>query len=82
MVFTSVALEPDLYDHASEVARRRGISLAELCRHALREAVARHPEAAVRNPGDKPWMSYLGTLNGHRRDSRSVDEVVYGRDGA
>jgi len=82
MISTSVALEPDLYDHASEVARRRGISLAELCRHALREAVTRYPEAAVRDPGDKPWMSYLGTLNGSPRDSRSVDEVVYGRGGS
>lgn len=79
MIPTRIALSPDLYDHASEVARRRGITLGELCRRALREAVARYPEAAAGNPGDRPWMAYLGTLQGGRRDSRTVDKVVYGR---
>ncbi|MDE2763397.1 MAG: ribbon-helix-helix domain-containing protein [Gemmatimonadota bacterium] len=79
MIPTRIALDPDLYDHASEVARRRGVSLAELCRQALREAVARHPEAAPGSSGDRPWMAYLGTLSGRPRDSCRVDEVVYGR---
>ena len=80
MIPTRIALEPDLYDHASEVARRRGISLGELCRRALREAVARYPEAAVTIPNERPWMAYLGRLEGRPQDSRTVDEVVYGRD--
>ncbi len=80
MIPTRITLDPDLYDHASEVARRRGISLGELCNQALREAVARHPEAAPGKSGDRPWMAYLGTLNGRPRDSCRVDEVVYRRE--
>ena len=80
MITTRITLDPDLYDHASEVARRRGISLAEFCRRVLRDAVARCPEAASRSPLDRPWMAYLGTIEGRAQDSRTVDEVVYGRD--
>ena len=78
MIPTRISLEPDLYDHASEVARRQDISLAELCRRALRREVAHYPEAAAGSAPDRPWMTYLGSLAGRRQDSRSVDSVVYG----
>ena len=54
------------------MARRQGISLAELCRRSLRETVSREPV-------DRPWMAYAGVLDGEPDDSVSVDDVVYGR---
>ena len=80
MIPTRIALDPDLYDHATEVARRQDISLAELCRRALSREVARHPGAAVRNQERRPWMAFLGTIEGRSGDSCAVDEIVYGRD--
>lgn len=80
MIPTRITLDPDLYDHASELARRQDISLAELCRRALSREVARYPEAAVRNRKRRPWMAYLGSVDGRRGDSRTVDEIVYGSD--
>lgn len=73
MIRTQISVDADLYAKARATARRKGISLAELCRRGLEEAVAREPS-------DKPWMKYAGTLDGSREDSSSVDAVVYGRD--
>lgn len=72
MIRTQISVDKALYDRAKEVARRKGISLAELCRRSLEEAVAQEPV-------DKPWMSYCGILEGDPEDSETVDEVVYGR---
>ncbi len=73
MIRTQISVDEELYERAKTLAKREGISLAELCRRSLREAVAR-------SPSDKPWMAYAGTIEGHEDDSSTVDEVVYGRD--
>ena len=73
MVRTQISVDEDLYERAKELAKRQGISLAELCRRGLREAVSREPN-------DKPWMAYLGDIDGDPDDSSTVDQVVYGRD--
>ena len=73
MIRTQISVDADLYARAKKIARRQGISLAELCRRSLEQAVAREPS-------DKPWMAYAGIVQGQPGDSSSVDEVVYGRD--
>lgn len=73
MIRTQVSLGADLYERARALARQQGISFAELCRRSLGEAVSRVPS-------DRPWMSYVGVLDGRPRDSCTVDEVVYGRE--
>ena len=73
MIRTQISVDEELYERARELAKRQGISLAELCRRSLQEAVSRVPSS-------KPWMAYAGDLDGHPDDSSTVDEVVYGRD--
>ena len=73
MIRTQISVDAKLYARAKQLARREGISLAELCRRSLEEAVARQPS-------DKPWMRYAGVVEGRPDDSSSVDEVVYGRE--
>lgn len=71
-VRTQVSLREDLYRAARREAKRRGITLAELCRRALADM--------VRSSDREPWLRYLGCLDsGDRRASRTVDRVVYGR---
>ena len=72
MIRTQISFDRELYDRARKIARRQGISLAELCRRGLEEVLAREPS-------DKPWMAFSGTLEGHFGDSSTVDEVVYDR---
>jgi hypothetical protein len=72
MIRTQISLDADLYARAKELARRQGISLAELCRRSLEEAVARQPSA-------RAWMAFAGTIDGRPEDSSTVDLVVYGR---
>lgn len=73
MIRTQVSLGAELYQRAKALARQRGISFAELCRRSLSETVSRVPS-------DKPWMTYVGFLEGREDDSCTVDEVVYGRE--
>lgn len=73
MIRTQISVDAGLYKRAKRAAARRGISLAELCRRALQEVVAREPS-------DKPWMAYAGVLQGEQDDSETVDDVVYGRE--
>lgn len=72
MIRTQISVDAELYAKAKDVARRMGISLAELCRRSLEQAVSRMPS-------DKPWMAYAGRVEGRPDDSSTVDEVVYGR---
>ena len=72
MTRMQISLDQDLYSRAKSMARRQGISLAELCRRSLRETVSREPV-------DRPWMAYAGVLDGAPDDSETVDENVYGR---
>ena len=72
MIRTQISVDGDVYARAKGVARRMGISLAELCRRGLEETIARQPTS-------KPWMEYAGILEGRPEDSSTVDEVVGGR---
>jgi len=74
MIRTQISVDEELYERAKRVAKRRGISLAELCRRGL-EAVL-----ADERP-DKPWMEFAGAVDGDPDDSASIDDVVYGRNG-
>lgn len=73
MIRTQISFDATLYDRAKAVARSHGISLAELCRRSLAAAVARERS-------DRPWMRFAGIFEGDVNDSRSVDDVVYGRE--
>ena len=73
MIRTQISVDETLYMRAKEVARRKGISLAELCRRSLEEVVAREPR-------NKPWMAFAGIYEGGEDGSSSVDSVVYGRE--
>ncbi|MEP6886513.1 MAG: CopG family transcriptional regulator [Gammaproteobacteria bacterium] len=73
MIRTQISFDKALYDKARRVAKRRGVSLAELCRRSVAEAVSREESS-------HPWMSFVGVLDGDANDSSSVDHVVYGRD--
>jgi hypothetical protein len=73
MIRTQISVDAALYAKAKEIAKRQGISLAELCRRSLEDAVAREPS-------NKPWMRYAGLIEGKADDSSTVDDVVYGRD--
>lgn len=73
MVRTQISFDKALYERAKRAAKRRGVSLAELCRRSVAEVVGRDDTAY-------PWMSYIGAVEGDTNDSSSVDDVVYGRD--
>jgi hypothetical protein len=73
MIRTQISVDEELYARAKAVARREGISLAELCRRALSEVVARQS-------GDDPWLAFAGIFDGEANDSESVDSVVFGRE--
>jgi hypothetical protein len=73
MIRTQISVDKELYERAKEVARRKGISLAELCRRSLEEALAKEPS-------DKPWMAFAGVLEGSFEDSANIDAVVYDRE--
>ncbi len=73
MIRTQISVDEHLYARAKQIARRKGISLAELCRRSLEELVAREPSK-------KPWMAFAGIHEGNEDDSESVDRVVYDRE--
>jgi hypothetical protein len=73
MIRTQISFDAKLYTRAKILARRRGISLAELCRQSLENTLAAEIP-------DKPWMKFAGIVDGQPDDSASVDDVVYGRD--
>ncbi len=78
MVRTQISFVAEEYASARRLAKRRGVSLAELCRRGLREAVLREKQTA--GVASKPWMRHAGALaSGDSRASESVDSVVYGR---
>ena len=78
MVRTQISFDSEEYERARTLAKKRGISLAELCRRGLREAAARENRAS--SDPRKPWMRHAGTLaSGDERASESVDTIVYDR---
>lgn len=72
MVRTQISVDRELYERVKSMAKRHGISLAELCRRSLRETVSSEP---VNNT----WLAHTGILDGGPDDSKTVDEVVYRR---
>jgi hypothetical protein len=73
MIRTQISFDAKLYARAKILARKQGISLAELCRQSLTAVLAA-------NASDQPWMKYAGAVDGNADDSATVDDVVYGRD--
>ena len=73
MVRTQISFDEDLLKRARQMARRKRVSLAELCRRGLQEILSREPD-------NKPWMAFAGAYEGAPEDSESVDAVVYGRE--
>jgi hypothetical protein len=73
MIRTQISFDTDLYEQARKSAKRNGISLAELCRRAVAEVVARESFK-------QPWMFFAGIFDGSEGDSESVDSVVYDRE--
>lgn len=73
MIRTQISFDEELFARAKDVARRRGVSLSELCRRGLSELLAKEPS-------DKPWLAFAGRFEGRSDDSSSVDDVVYGRE--
>ena len=72
MIPIQISLDPDVYEQAEKVAHRQGITLTEFCRRTLSETFVRYPK-------DKPWIAYVGSLEGRANDSCSVDGILYGR---
>ena len=74
MMRTQISFDRELYVEAKRVAKRRGVSLAELCRQGLRTVLGGE-ESQV------PWMNYVGMFTSDDdRTSERIDEVVYGRE--
>jgi Ribbon-helix-helix protein, copG family len=72
MIRTQVSLDKHEYDLMKREARSLGISIAELVRRAVRDAL---PPA-----GQGPWMKYAGLVaTGDPASSQSIDEIVYGQ---
>ncbi|RMF87513.1 MAG: ribbon-helix-helix protein, CopG family [Nitrospirae bacterium] len=71
MIRTQISLDEEEYRRAKEEAARLGISLAELMRRALRQALPLETK--------RPWMRYCGLVaSGDPHASERIDEVVYG----
>jgi hypothetical protein len=71
MIRTQISVDKQEYALMKNEAKALGISVAELVRRAVRQAL---PMA-----DDKPWMRYAGLIeSGDSKSSRSVDEIVYG----
>ena len=75
MIRTQISFDKALYERARRSARRHGISLAELCRRSVADAIARDDAG-----GERPWMRYVGIVEGTPEDSKSVDSVLYDRE--
>ena len=73
MIRTQISFDEALYKKAKVIAKEQGISLSELCRRGLSALLAKEPT-------EKPWMKYVGRLQGRKEDSGSIDTVVYDRE--
>lgn len=71
MIRTQISLDKREYALVKKEAAALGISIAELVRRALRQALPEDHQA--------PWMRYAGFVeSGDPNSSQSVDEVIYG----
>lgn len=65
-------MDEELSERAQALARHREISLGELIRRSLQDAVRREKS-------NDPWMAFAGILEGQPGDSESVDVLVDAR---
>jgi hypothetical protein len=73
MIRTQISFDEELYRRAKAEAKRRRVSVAELCRRGL------HAQLAT-SRRDARWMQLAGLFSsGDRRASETIDDVVYGR---
>jgi hypothetical protein len=71
MIRTQISLGEQEYALVKKEAAALGISIAELVRRALRQALPKNDKA--------PWMRYAGLIeSGDPKSSQSIDEIVYG----
>ena len=71
MIRTQISLDKRQYALVKKEAAALGISIAELVRRALRQALPEGHQA--------PWMRYAGFVeSGDPNSSQSIDEVIYG----
>jgi Ribbon-helix-helix protein, copG family len=71
MIRTQISLDEKEYASAKREAEALGISVAELVRRAIRQALP--------PPGNAPWMRFAGFVeSGDTQSSQSIDEIVYG----
>ena len=69
MIRTQVSLDEQEYAAAKKEAGALGISVAELVRRAIRQALP--------PPGNAPWMCFAGFVeSGNAQSSQSIDEIV------
>jgi hypothetical protein len=71
MIRTQISLDKKEYALAKKEAKTLGISVAELVRRAIGQALPAR--------GTAPWMRYIGFVeSGDPESSRNIDELVYG----
>ena len=71
MIRTQVSLESSEYELVKQQSHSLGISIAEVIRRAVRDALP-HREGGA-------WMRFAGFVeSGDSKSSQSIDEVVYG----
>ncbi len=71
MIRTQVGLEAAEYERVKEHSRTLGISIAEVIRRAVRDALPA-------SEGDK-WMRFAGLVeSGNPKSSQSIDDIVFG----
>lgn len=71
MIRTQISLEAAEYELVKQQSRSLGISIAELIRRAVRDALPSNEGGA--------WMSFAGFVeSGDPNSSQSVDDVIYG----
>ena len=71
MIRTQVSLQADEYELVKQQSRKLGISIAEVIRRAVRDALPAQPGGS--------WMRFAGFVeSGNTKSSQSIDEIVYG----
>lgn len=71
MIRTQISLDAAEYELVKRESRALGISIAEVIRRAVRDALPPEPGGA--------WMRFAGFVeSGDPKSSQSIDEIVYG----